>query len=497
MSSRLLSADGLTAKAGVSADNLGMNRFAAVAVLVVTAAGCGAGEPSSVALAIVDGADAKVDGMSTIVLRATVTPSDAVVSFSSTAGALTTTATRAVGGIAEVALLAPFESEVPVGVGVDGTVTATVVGGDVTATAEQAVHFAFPTDGAASLTGAAAPDRLAAGSGSTMTVTLTGLRLTETTARLRSNRADVVVPDTVAFVVDGLRSTASFTVTAPETPGTVLVEVQAGEVVSSVPLVFIGEGEAAFDLTGDFVQVVHDVTVVSDFWLLNGDNQCAISRSIAVVHVTQEGDHIAFTTESCELNMPEVDILFVGPTRPEIDASFVQAANEQGGAAVSFTMPSLEANAAFAPPSSAFQPLVVGADLDNDEGELPRRSDDPRQRDHDHDGNPGVTVRAYGERFTVYRTRVADVSAVVESSNKVSGTMRSETESIVYDDDGGGPTMTPHDSPMMMLRLDGKYGSEDFRGRDANSQNLSCADVMAWAANVETVFPAPGAEACQ
>jgi hypothetical protein len=58
---------------------------------------------------------------------------------------------------------------------------------------------------------------------------------------------------------------------------------------------------------------------------------------------------------------------------------------------------------------------------------------------------------------------------------------------------GGGisPTVTDLPSPFAMLRVDGRNGASDIRGRDGDASSVSCADVLSFEAELKALFPAP------
>lgn len=462
-----------------------------VASLCVACAGGEAVVPV-VSLAVDGAATAEANGTAGVDVEATVSPPDAVVSFVSTSGLLSASNVRAVGGVARVRVLAPFEQELPTG-DVHGSVTATVQVGELLATDTVDIDFTVPTTGNPLLFVSAAPDRVTAGSGEHITISVRGTRLPSSTVTLTADVAGVIDLPATLELVDNV---GAVDVVAPDVAGEVVVTVASGGVSEDVRLVFVGDGEAVFDLNGDFVQIAHGVTDISDFFLLDGDHQCAIATSISLAHVTQDGTHVEVRNEACTITMPSIKMVFIGTITPSVGAPFIQAANDAGaGDVLAFDLPSLDAHAPFSPPASAQTPLVVGADLDDEENDaIPTDSADPRVVDADHDGHPGVTVNASGARYTAYRSRTTTMEGEILSSNAIEGTLINETETVVYDDPlgSGGPAMTPKSSPFRFERLDGQNGGSDYRGRDGNPTSVSCQDVQAWVnEQMSTVFPQP------
>lgn len=460
----------------------------------------GAGDVAPTVVLSVDGADhVEGNGRGFVDVRATVFPKDAVVAFSTTAGMLSASNVRADNGSAAVRVLAPFEPELA-GHDVTATVTATVQVGEVVVSDAADVVFTVPTSGDPLLSVSAAPDRVVAGSGDAITINIRGTRLPSSSVTLSPDVPGVVALPATVELVDGVGSVA---VVAPDVAGEVVVTVDAGAVRADVRLTFVEDGEAVFDLNGDFVQVAHGVTDISDFFLLDGDHQCAIATSISLAHITQRGAHVEVQNEACVITMPSVKLVFMGTITPTVGAPFIQAANDAGaGKVLAFELPSLDANAAFSPPASAQSPLVVGVTLDDEENDaLPTDSADERVIDADGDGHPGVTVNAGGERYTAYRSRTTTMTGTIRSSSTIDGALINETETVVYDDPlgSGGPAMTPKSSPFRFERLDGQHGGSDYRGRDGDPSSVSCQDVQAWVnEQMTTVFPQPSPDtACQ
>ncbi len=480
-------------------------RAFSVALCFVCASCAGSGEVVPTVVVNVDGAaSVEANGATFVDLSAVVFPKDAVVAFASTSGLLSASNVRAENGRAHVRVLAPFEQELPGG-DVHATVTATVQAGEVIVVDSASIDFTVPTSGAPLLFVSAAPDRVVAGSGDAITLSIRGTRLPTSTVTLTPDVAGVVALPATVELVDG---TGSIAVIAPDVAGSVVVTVSAvsetGQGVSEdVELVFVADGEAVFDLNGDFIQVAHGVTDISDFFLLDGDHQCAIATSISLAHITQNGAHVEVTNEACTITMPSVKLVFMGTITPTVGAPFIQAANDAGaGKVLAFDLPSQGANAAFSPPAQAQSPLVVGVVLDDEASDaIPTDSADERVVDADDDGHPGVTVNAGGERYTAYRSRTTTMTGTIRSSNSIDGALINETETVVYDDPlgSGGPAMTPKSSPFRFERLDGQHGGADYRGRDGDPSSVSCADVQAWVnEQMAAAFPQPSPDvACQ
>lgn len=464
-------------------------------VLGCVSCGEGAAVVAGVSLAVDGPATAPANGRDGVEVVATVSPKDAVVTFVATTGLLSASNVRAVDGVARLRVLAPFEAELPGGTDVHGSVTATVQVGELLASDVIDLDFTVPTSGDPLLVVGAAPDRVTAGSGETITISVRGTRLSTSTLTLTADVSGLIALPATVELTDGV---ASVEVVAPDVAGEVVVTVTAGSLSEDVRLIFVGDGEAVFDLNGDFVQVAHGVTDISDFFLLDGDHQCAIATSISLSHITQNGAHIEVTNEACVITMPSVELMFMGTITPTVGAPFIQAANDASvGDVLAFDLPSLAAHAAFSPPASAQTPLVVGVELDDEENDaIPTDSGDSRVIDADHDEHPGVTVNAGGARYTAYRSKTTTMTGEIFSSNSIVGTLINETESVVYDDPlgSGGPVMTPKSSPFLFERLDGQNGGSDYRGRDGNPTTVSCQDVQAWVnEQMTTLFPKPDA----
>ncbi len=92
------------------------------------------------------------------------------------------------------------------------------------------------------------------------------------------------------------------------------------------------------------------------------------------------------------------------------------------------------------------------------------------------------------------------MTGTIESSNVVAGEVTSVTESVIFNSSFGGigPRITDQPSPFRMVRVDGDNGADDIAGRDGDPSSISCADVTAYASQLEQQAPAPNARtACQ
>ena len=285
----------------------------------------------------------------------------------------------------------------------------------------------------------------------------------------------------------------------PATPASVEVRVSGGGAPPVVvPVRFFGEGEASFDVNGTFAQVSYSVVQIGGLIFLNPDPQCVQAPSLALVHVEQVGMELTTTAEICDMRMPDVEVHLVGTSHSSVDPSFIRAMNDAGSEVLSVV---LEGDGSFSPNVTALLPSVLGAVLDDPNDPLPTDPQDPRVRDADDDGHPGVTVHnsTQGDQYTVSRSRLVALDGQVLDSDAIDGVQAAQTDSVILNGDNGGlsPVITPMPSPTHLRRVDGRNGAPNIAQRDGDASSISCADVRAYAAELMAAAPPPNtATAC-
>ena len=170
------------------------------------------------------------------------------------------------------------------------------------------------------------------------------------------------------------------------------------------------------DLNGGFALVAWDFPELSGSLVMSPARQCAAAKTVAFVQVQQTGAHISLSAKTCALTMPTV-ATWLGPQRTTAPPALVAA------------LPPLvaEFDLAFGEVGDRFtavaagQGQVVGAVAADDE-ELPTDAADPRVRDSDGDGQPGVTVASSsGDQQITHRRFVDAFDGVVVSNDEIDG----------------------------------------------------------------------------
>lgn len=444
---------------------------------------------------------APADGISQIraTVHATGLAPTSVVSFELAGpGLLSSTQVRVQDGQAEVDLYAPFEEELTAAVA-SATLSARAVALPEPVVASAAVDFTIPTGGAPVLRVRATPDRVRAGGAQPITLVVEGRRLTDATVALAVDNPAIVLPQTVTLEADGALLHGQLELPTPAEPTTVTVTVTGGGAPpASVTLRYTGEGEADYDVTGTFAQISYSVVEIGGLVFLDPDPQCVVAPSLSLVRVEQQGDQVTSTFELCDIQMPSVNVVLIGESRTWVDPSFVAAMNETDGAPLTM---SIELDGSFAPDVASLPPSQLGVELANDSDAMPTSGDDPRVRDADGDGHPGVTVHnsTQGDQYTATRTRMRTMTGQVVGSDAIDGAQTATTESAIFNGGSGGlsPVITPKSSPFHMRRVDGRNGAPNIAPRDGDSSGVSCADVRAYAAELQAAAPGPDpAHAC-
>jgi len=266
--------------------------------------------------------------------------------------------------------------------------------------------------------------------------------------------------------------------TAPDTPAdaTVTASDEESGASSSIVVRFVAPGTPQFDLSGTFVQVGSGRVRLRSASLVP-DPQCVLAPSLVRVDVEQAGLDGTATFTTCDVSLPDVNTL-VGRVSSRAPASFIDAIP---AVTETFTIADPALGAEWAPPASV---VVAGAALDDPESDaLPTESDDPRVRDDDGDGNPGVTVENSlgGDQFIVFRNRGSAHGRIASSVRIVGdtqGDLLAVTETSVFGIGGGFvPEREALPSVVELVRIDGRYGAPDL---DADGDGeRSCEEVRA------------------
>lgn len=440
---------------------------------------------------------APADGLSTIGLVASVDGAayGAVVDLAlDGVGLLSRTRVALQAGVAEAVVYAPFEGDLS-GVEAAATVRASFTAGDQLLRAEQELVFTVPTEGAPVLTAYAAPDRVVAGSGESVRLVIEGRRLVDATVQLTVTPALAGLPPSVELsdAGDGLR--AEVDVVAPAAPGVYDVTIAADGVAPvHVELHFIADDAPRFDLNGTFAQVGFGVVRVGGLIFLDPDPQCVVAPTIGLVRVTQDGTHVTMSGETCSIEMGDVNVHFVGASRSWVEQPFIDASNAHATGPLELELDSVELDAAVSASAEALAaPFILGAELASPDDALPTSDDDPRVRDHDDDGDPGVTIHnsSQGAQQVVLRTRTTSWNAVIHDSNHITGVVEIDSESNLLNGGGITPTMTDMPAPFTLARVDGQHGATDIAGRDGDPSSITCADVLAYQAELLSQVTAP------
>jgi hypothetical protein len=470
-------------------------RLASLAAIVVAAATCSSSSSSSGPLSLTASAKtAPADGITLVSLSADVdnAPAGGVLSFTvDGVGLLAETNAKLIDGRATASIWAPFESDLGNAASATAKITATA-SWNPALTATTSVVFTIPDTGAPELSAHATPDRVVAGGPDPITIVVDGRRLSSSTVTLTASPTGVVqVPPTLTLDASGHGSIA---IDPPANPADVTVDLSDGVATANVVLHFIANDAPAFDLSGTFAEVQYGVVEIGGLVFLSPDPQCVIAPTLLLTKFVQTGTHVTITTTTCNVEMPSVSVVLVGESTTTVGPGFVDATNARstGPLEADFTN-----DGTFTPTQPTFgKPLVVGAELANPAtDDLPTTPDDPRVRDDDHDGNPGVTVTnsTEGPQYTVFRTITSSMTGTISSSDAIDGMVAGNTETNLLNGGSGGlsPTVTGKPSPFSFRRVDGKNGTVDISGRDGDPSSISCDDVNAFASELEQLAPPP------
>lgn len=462
---------------------------------------CAPSQPPALTVSL-SGPSAPADGLSRVAVSARATGLDAtaVVSFTLAGpGLLSATHARVQDGVATAEIFAPFESELTAGTA-GATVTASAIVDELPVVGSAELSFTIPTGGPPVLLARATPDRVRAGSGEPIVLVIEGRRLTDAVVALAADSAAIELPQSITLTQDGALFHAEIEVLPPAEPTVVEVTVSGGGAPPVViALHFIGDDDAAFDVTGTFAQVSYSVVEIGGLIFLDPDPQCVVAPSFGLVRVEQQGMQVTTTAELCDIAMPSVNVVLIGESRTWVDPSFVAAMNAAGGEVLTMEV---GADGAFAPDVASLPPSVMGAELTGAGEALPTSADDPRVRDDDGDGHPGVTIHnsTQGDQYTVSRTRLLTMDGAVVDSDALDAVQTAATESVILNGGSGGlsPIITPMPSPSHLRRVDGRNGAPNIAARDGDPASVSCADVRAYAAELSAAAPGPDrATACQ
>lgn len=406
-----------------------------------------------------------------------------VVRFTATSGLLSSSAAVPKDGVAEVVLVADREEDLGDDAERTATVRAIVEWTDaITETAAIDVVMTAPTGGAPILFAAADPPAANADGAATITLTVTGRRLPEGGTLAWTTTIGALASATTT-VVDGASST---TLTAPLQPGRASVRATepASGVSAEVLVDFVAVGAPQFDLTGTFVQ--HSPARVKlTAGTLTPNPQCVLAPAIQKVEILQQGAEVDVRYTTCLLTLPPVTSVAgeVTTSTPPAFTASVPVVEQH------VTLDDVAIGARWEPPESV---VVSGAELANPRTDaLPVNEDDPRVRDDDGDGEPGLTVTASigGEQHIAYRN-FGRTRGIIESSNRIVGAalgdLVARTESSVF---GVGasfaPQVTALPSVVELVRVDGRNGATNA---DADGDGaVSCQEIIDAAANALTL----------
>ncbi len=406
-------------------------------------------------------------------------PAGVVVSFSSTGGLLSSSAAvPGPDGAASVTLVADREAALFGRAQKPVTVRATVARGqgDVeSATAE--LVFVAPTDGAPSLGVDAEPPAAVADGDSVVTLTVHGRRLDAGTHVTVTSSAGALSAGDVVLADDGAGGlAASTTLQAPPQPADALVTVREPSGVTATATVsFVAEGAAQFDLTGTFAQL-SPARIRMRAATLVPNPQCVVAPAYIKVELVQTGADIDATFTTCFVTLAPVKSI-AGTVTEEAPPAFVGAIPPVHA---HFTLEDVALGAVFDPPASV---VVSGAALaDPGTDALPTSADDPRVRDSDGDGAPGVTIHnsLAGDQNITFRN-TGDTRGRVESGNRIvgdsAGDLSALPESSVL---GAGDAFLPDvegvPSVWEMVRVDGQNGAPDMD--DNGDGEVSCQEIV-------------------
>lgn len=470
-------------------------------IAIPLAVGACAPEAGSPLTLVVDSLSVPADGTSrarAVAACGALGPSS-VVSFELVGpGLLSTTQVRAAGGEATVEVWAPFEDDLTAGAGT-ATLTARTLIDAVPLEASAPLAFTMPTGGAPALRLRASPDRVRAGGTDPITLIIEGRRLGDTTVTLTADSDVIELPALVALTGDGPLATAEVLIAAPSVPAEVTVTVNGGGAPpASATLRFVAEGEATFDLNGTFAQASYGVMQLGGLFFLDPNPQCLVAKSYSLVRMTHQGSDLTMTMEVCDLVMPDVTVVLVGASETWVEQGFIDAMNAHAPTPQPFPV---GADGSFAPDLAGAPAIVIGAELADPNDPLPTEGDDPRVRDDDGDGNPGVTIHnsAQGEQYSASRTRVTSLVGQVVDSDAIDGEQSAVGESSLFNGSGGlSPEIENFPAPFHLRRVDGRNGAPNIAGRDGDAGSISCADVIAFTSELAVLAPPPrAADACE
>lgn len=415
-------------------------------------------------------------------------------------GLLSSTQVPVSAGRAEVDVYAPFEAELSAG-DVASTLTARAQVDELAISGSVSLGFTVPTTGAPLLSARPVPDRVRAGSAEPMVLLIDGRRLTDGVVTLSADPPLPELPATLELQQNGAAFHAEIEIPAPAEPTTVRVEIAGGGAAPvEAVLHFIGEDDAAFDVSGTFAQVSYSVMKIGGLFFLDPDPQCLVAPTLSLLRQTQDGSVVSLETEVCDIQIPTVNLVWpLGASRTWVDPSFIAAINRRAGAPLVAT---LAGDGTLTPDAASLNVKgTLGVELGDDEA-LPTDGADPRVVDHDGDGHPGVTIHndKQGDQYTASRQWTTELLAAATSSDAVDGTQDGESESSVFNGGDGGlaPTIENFPSAWHARRVDGRNGSVNIALRDGDGASISCADVKAYAAELLAAAPGPDPErACQ
>ncbi|TVR04824.1 MAG: hypothetical protein EA398_01020 [Deltaproteobacteria bacterium] len=218
----------------------------------------------------------------------------------------------------------------------------------------------------------------------------------------------------------------------------------------------IGRGSGTGDLSGTWA-FIHENSACMDFITIDE----VLSHTYYIVEIEQDGRRVWETRRVCSTDIsPTVGLRAIVPretlesvTFPVVDHGIVSDVAAGGSY------------------SSPTEILLWGVELDDPVDEpLPTSAEDPRVRDLNGDGNPGVTFRVEAstcERYIVQRT-VSRYYGTFTTPNLIEGFSSTSTETKTMGSSqricGVSIDLIPNDrhSRFRMVRIDGQGGSIDL-----------------------------------
>jgi hypothetical protein len=232
------------------------------------------------------------------------------------------------------------------------------------------------------------------------------------------------------------------------------------------------------DLSGTFALVAWDLPELTGGGLLSvmsPARQCATAPTLSLVTLRQTGLDVDVEIRTCTLTMPTINTVF-GLQATTVPDAFVDA------------VPPLVGRARLARGVVGDRLVVEGLGVGlvagavvGDTDELPQDGGDPRVRDDDGNGRPGVTLASTsGDQDVVYRRYVDALEGVVVSADTIDGAepgsyMATGESSLLSFLDFLVPTGAGLPSTFQMRRVSAS----------------SCADVRAQAAALLAEVPPP------